>query len=205
MKTSIISYGAGNVLSVANAFEAIGEDIYLASTPEDIANADRLVLPGVGAAGAVMEALHQKEIDEALTESVRARGRPLLGICVGMQILSDRLHEFGETQGLSWSAGEVREISELGAPRAPHMGWNNVTCGPGSHTFERQLDGKYFYFCHSFAVTGAPDAHIAGTTDYGGSLTAALHFDTVLATQFHPEKSQLDGQRLLESFVDWTP
>ena len=205
MKTSIIAYGAGNVLSVANAFEAIGEDIHLASTPEDIVNADRLVLPGVGAASAVMEALHQREIDEALSESVRVKGRPLLGICVGMQILSSVLHEFGETRGLSWSTGEVRDIRELGAPRAPHMGWNNVTCGSGSRTFERQLEGKYFYFCHSFAVTGAPDANVVGTTEYGSSLTAALHFDTVLATQFHPEKSQLDGQRLLQSFVDWMP
>lgn len=206
MTLSIIDYGAGNVLSVANALDAIGEDAVRARTPEDVLKADRLVLPGVGAAGAVMEALHVSGIDEALHETVRIKGRPMLGICVGMQIVSEVLHEFGETRGLAWSAGAVRDIKELGAPRAPHMGWNGVTCGDdGDGPFRRQLQGKTFYFCHSFAVSDAPDAYIAGVTEYGTALTAALQFGTVLATQFHPEKSQLDGQRLLEAFIDWAP
>lgn len=205
MTLSVVDYGAGNILSVMNAFEAIGEEPVLASTPEALMAADRLVLPGVGAAAAVLEKLRQNGMDQALREAVVDHGRPLLGICVGMQVLATTMLEFGETAGLGWMAGETRDIRELGAPRAPHMGWNQVECGETETAFHRQLHNRSFYFCHSFAVTDVPEELVVATTSYGGSLTAAVGFGTVLATQFHPEKSQLDGQRLLEAFVDWTP
>jgi glutamine amidotransferase len=201
----IVDYGGGNVFSVARAFEAIGEEPVPVSTPEAIGEADRLVLPGVGAAAAVREALRARGIDGALRETVVDRGRPMLGICVGMQILARRLHEFGETEGLGWVDGDVRNIREAGAPRSPHMGWNTISAADAPPAFRRTLDGKSFYFCHSYAVDGAAKDDIAAMTEYGGDLTAALAFGTVLATQFHPEKSQINGQRLLEAFVDWTP
>ncbi|MEQ8711290.1 MAG: imidazole glycerol phosphate synthase subunit HisH [Rhodospirillales bacterium] len=205
MTLSIVDYGAGNILSVMNAFEAIGEEPVLASTPEALMAADRLVLPGVGAAAAVLGKLRQNGMDQALREAVVDQGRPLLGICVGMQVLATTMLEFGETAGLGWMAGETRDIRDLGSPRAPHMGWNQAECGAAETPFHRQLHNRSFYFCHSFAVMDAPEAFVVATTSYGGSLTAAVGFGTVLATQFHPEKSQLDGQRLLEAFVDWAP
>ena len=205
MTLSIIDYGAGNILSVMNAFEAIGEEPVLVSTPEALASADRLVLPGVGAAGAVLAELRRDGMDEALREAVVHHGRPLLGICVGMQVLATTMLEFGESAGLGWIDGETHDIRELGSPRAPHMGWNEVKCDEAETPFHRQLHNRSFYFCHSFAVTGAPADIIVARASYGSDLTAVLGFGTVLATQFHPEKSQLDGQKLLEAFVDWTP
>jgi glutamine amidotransferase len=205
MTLSIIDYGAGNILSVMNAFEAIGEEPVLVSTPEALASADRLVLPGVGAAAAVLAELRRDGMDEALREAVVNHGRPLLGICVGMQVLATTMLEFGETPGLGWVDGETHDIRELGSPRAPHMGWNQVNCGEAETPFYRELHNRSFYFCHSFAVTGTPADIIVASAFYGADLTAALGFGTVLATQFHPEKSQLDGQKLLEAFVDWAP
>lgn len=201
----IVDYGGGNVFSVARAFEAIGETPVLVATPEAISEADRLVLPGVGAAAAVLDAIRARAIDGALHETVIGRGRPLLGICVGMQILARRLHEFRDTDGLGWVDGEVGNIRDLGAPRSPHMGWNTVSASRAPAPFRRALDGKSFYFCHSYAVSGVPDDDVAGVTEYGSELTAALAFGPVIATQFHPEKSQINGQRFLEAFVDWAP
>jgi glutamine amidotransferase len=152
-----------------------------------------------------MAGLREKGLDHALAEAVREKARPMLGICVGMQVLATRLHEFGVTDGLSWVAGEVRNIGDSGAPRVPHMGWNSLEAPDAPADFQRVLAGKSFYFCHSYSVTGADAATVAATTGYGGNLTAALAFDTVIATQFHPEKSQINGQRLLEAFVDWMP
>ena len=201
----IVDYGGGNVFSVARAFEAIGETPALLSTPDAIAAADRLVLPGVGAAAAVLDAIRARGLDSALRETVIGRGRPMLGICVGMQILARRLHEFGETDGLGWVDGEVGNIRAMGAPRCPHMGWNTVSAARVPAPFRRALDGKSFYFCHSYAVSGTADGDVAGVTEYGGEIIAALAFGPVIATQFHPEKSQINGQRFLEAFVDWAP
>ena len=207
---AIIDYGAGNLDSVRKALVHVGAEAVIARTPEDVLAADRLVLPGVGAAGEAIARLRRSGLDEALTEAVRVRGRPFMGICLGMQLLAERLHEFGDHAGLGWIAGEAVPLGGLTtAPvRIPHMGWNRVeVADKAEDLFWQVRGGREFYFAHSFSLclAGGGDA-LAATTEYGGvPLVAAVLDGTVFATQFHPEKSQVNGERLLGAFVDWKP
>lgn len=209
MKIGIVDYGAGNVRSVMNAFTLLGEDPIVVHRPEEIGQADRLVLPGVGAAGEAMARLRQSGLDQALDETVRRKGRPLLGICLGMQLLADRLLEFGEHKGLGWIDGEVVDIRACtDAPdlRVPHMGWNQVAPAPaGRDIFDAIMGSHEFYFAHSFTLRTDDADVVAARTSYGTDLVAAVCKDTVFATQFHPEKSQVSGERLLSAFLEWNP
>ena len=207
---AIIDYGAGNLDSVRKALVRVGSETAIARTPEDVLAADRLVLPGVGAAGEAIQRLRRSGLDEALTEAVRVRGRPFMGICLGMQLLAERLHEFGDHAGLGWIAGEAVPLSSLiAAPvRIPHMGWNRVEVADEAEDLFLEVRGRReFYFAHSFSLRLADgEDAMAATTEYGGvPLTAAILDGTVFATQFHPEKSQVNGERLLGAFVDWKP
>ena len=208
---AIIDYGAGNLNSVRKAVEFVGGDASIARTPDEVLAADRLILPGVGAAGEAVARLERTGIDQALGEAVRQRGRPFMGICLGLQLLAERHHEFGEHRGLGWIRGEAVSLDGLvSAPaRVPHMGWNRVraTAAAGD-LFGRIRGGGEFYFAHSFTLRPAAgeEGVLAATTDYGGvSLVAAVIRETVFATQFHPEKSQVNGERLLAAFLDWKP
>jgi len=208
MRVGIVDYGAGNLASVANTVCAAGGDPILARTPEEVLSADRLILPGVGAAGAAMENLRARGLDGALRHAVRDKARPMLGICLGMQLIARRLYEFGEHEGLGLIEGEVRSLSEVpqAGPRIPHMGWNAVTPLEAAAPFLDRVKGRReFYFCHSYTLLGCPDTCIAARTEHGASLVAAVRDGTVFATQFHPEKSQINGQRLIEAFLGWTP
>ena len=207
--TALIDYGAGNLRSVANALAAAGagaDGVAVTSDPDVVRRADRIVLPGVGAFRACIEALGAVPgLIEAMTERVSQGGVPFLGICVGMQLLATRGVEFGVTAGLGWIDGEVRRIDAADpAIKVPHMGWNDVVPMARGGAAGLVVPGEA-YFLHSFHFAVADPAAIAATTDHGGALVAAVAKDTVLGVQFHPEKSQGYGIALLTRFLAWKP
>ena len=206
----LIDYGSGNLHSAAKALQAAARaapnppTVVTTDDPHLIAAADRLVLPGVGAFRACMEALAARPgVIEAMTEAVRARGRPFLGICVGMQLLATRGLEFGEVAGLDWIPGEVAVLTP-GDPQAkvPHMGWNTLRAGTPSPLIE---DGEDLYFTHSYAFRPADPAAVTASTDHGGRFAAAVQAGNVAGVQFHPEKSQAAGLALIGRFLAWAP
>ncbi len=216
MNVAIIDYGSGNLHSAAKAFEraageaGTGQRILVTSDPEEVRSAERIVLPGVGAYADCWAGLAAVEgMREALEESVRRRGSPFLGICVGMQLLSERGYEYRVTEGLGWVKGNVRMIEPRDASlKIPHMGWNTLTCRR-SHPILDGIpageDGWHAYFVHSYALTeGKPDELVA-EADYGGPITAIVARDNVAGTQFHPEKSQKLGLKLIANFLRWRP
>jgi len=179
-------------------------DIIVTADPDMVARADRLVLPGVGAFAACMAALSARDgLIAAMTEAAIGRGRPFLGICVGMQLLADRGLEFGETAGLGWIGGDVARLTPSDpAAKIPHMGWNALE-GLGAHPLLRGVrEGAEMYFTHSFAFTPADRSHVIATVDHGGRFAAAVARDTIMGVQFHPEKSQIQGLRLLANFLE---
>jgi imidazole glycerol-phosphate synthase subunit HisH len=213
---AIIDYGSGNLHSAAKAFEraarehGLAEPIVVTSDPDDVRRADRVVLPGVGAFADCRRGLDAVPgMVAALEESVCARGRPFLGICVGMQLMAERGREYVVTPGLGWIAGEVDRIapSDPGL-KVPHMGWNTLN----AYRAHPLLDGiavgpqgLHAYFVHSFHLRPAERADLIAEADYGGAVTAVVGRDTMVGTQFHPEKSQRLGLRLIANFLQWTP
>ena len=208
---ALIDYGSGNLRSAEKALikaaQALQDSptIIVTGDPEVVARADRIVLPGVGAFAACMAALTSRDgLVEALTEAVQGRGAPFLGVCVGMQLLADRGLEFGVTPGLGWIPGEVRRLAP-GDPAAkvPHMGWNDIE---GDHPLFRDLGPEpHMYFTHSFAFHPDDPADIVAWTDHGGRFAAAVARGPVMGVQFHPEKSQGLGQKLLSHFLEFRP
>ena len=201
--TALIDYGAGNLRSVANALRvAGGEGVVVTADPDVVRRADRIVLPGVGAFRACVEALRAVPgLVEAMAERVQVGAVPFLGICVGMQLLATRGIEFGVTPGLDWIGGEVRRIAVTDpAIKVPHMGWNDVA----PRTSSLILPGEA-YFLHSYHFVPDSGHDVAAITDHGGGLVAAVARDTVLGVQFHPEKSQGYGLALLADFLAWKP
>lgn len=204
----IVDCGSNNLASVVNAFRAAGADPAIARTPEEVLAADRLVLPGVGSAAHAAARLASTGLGAALTDRVRRQGRPLLAICVGMQVLAETLSEHGRSDGLGWIPGEARPLRDLVAKsvRVPHMGWSTLTPTPGfADRLGRFWGAPTYFFCHSFAITTSMPGTIAATVDLGADIVAAVQFDTVLGTQFHPERSHVNGLRLIEAFLSWTP
>lgn len=204
---AIIDYGRGNVRSVYNALDYIGVDAEITDDPAVIDNASHILLPGVGAFGDAVEALHARGLPEVLHRNVIENGKPFLGICVGMQVLAATGFEHGEHAGLGWLDASVRRI-EPGPDclKIPHMGWNQVDLVSGHPLFAGfRPETLVFYFVHSFAVTTDDTDKILGTCDYGAPFVCALAWDNIVTTQFHPEKSQDSGIELLENFVDWDP
>jgi glutamine amidotransferase len=207
MKTTVVDYGAGNLRSIMTALCRADADPEVASDPDAVRRAERVVLPGVGAAGAAVESLRERGLVEAL-DAFRASGRPFLGICVGMQLLADELLEFGSYRGLGWIRGVVDQIGagdgDKGV-RVPHMGWSEIALtdrqSPLLGTSRRD---RFFYFCHSYRLVGDDGVAVASVT-HGTSFTCAVAFDNVFACQFHPEKSHVAGQKLLERFLEWAP
>ena len=217
MTTAIIDYGSGNLRSAAKAFEraaaenGIADPILVTSRPDEVAKAERIVLPGVGAFADCRRGLAAVPgLEAALVEAVMARGRPFLGICVGMQLMAERGREFETVEGLGWIAGEVVAIEPAGSPgdpplKIPHMGWNELSpCG--AHPVLAGLPaGTHAYFVHSFELRPARSGDILAETDYGGPIAAAVGHDNLIGTQFHPEKSQMAGLRLIANFLRWRP
>ena len=207
---ALIDYGSGNLRSAEKALVRAAEGkarIVVTHHPEIVAAADRVVLPGVGAFAACMAALAARDgVIEAMEEAVLKRGAPFLGICVGEQLMAARGHEFGVTPGLGWIDGDVRPI-QVSDPhlKIPHMGWNNLT-GVGDLPVLAGLKaGAPVYFTHSYAMFPTDEAHVAAWVDHGGSFPAAIARDNLAGVQFHPEKSQAVGLRLLADFLEWRP
>ena len=213
MKVAIIDYGSGNLRSAAKAFErAAVEDgiavrVEVTNEPEAVARADRLVLPGVGAFADCRRGLAAVPgLEAALRETAITRARPFLGICVGMQLMADRGREFETIAGLGWIAGEVVPI----APRdptlkIPHMGWNEIEPRAPHPLLAGLGAGAHAYFVHSYHFRLAEPADLVAVTDYGGLLTAMIGHGNLAGTQFHPEKSQEAGLRLIGNFLRWRP
>lgn len=212
----IIDYGSGNLHSAAKAFERAAREgetasrIIVSSDARDVAAADRIVLPGVGAyADCKRGLLAVPGLAEALTHAVREQGRPFLGICVGMQLMATRGLEFEVTEGFDWIPGEVRAITPTDATlKIPHMGWNNldvVKSHPLLDGIATGPSGLHAYFVHSFHLAAANREDVVAETDYGGPVTAIVARDNVVGTQFHPEKSQRLGLALVANFLRWQP
>ncbi|MCC0009324.1 MAG: imidazole glycerol phosphate synthase subunit HisH [Hyphomicrobiaceae bacterium] len=213
---AIIDYGSGNLHSALKAFERAARECgsaskaVLTSDPGVVAKADRIVLPGVGAFGDCKRGLQSVPgMREALDETVRVKARPFLGICVGMQLMATRGLEHGVTEGLNWIAGEVVHIKPADeALKIPHMGWNTldvVTPHKLLDDIPTGRDGLHAYFVHSYHFVTKDEANIVARTDYGGPLTAFVAKDNMAGTQFHPEKSQTLGLKLIANFLSWAP
>ena len=197
----IVDYGAGNMHSIARALEHVGASVRVSDDPALLAEAQAIVLPGVGSAGAAMAQMSAKGLDEAIRRATDA-GKPFLGICLGMQLLADH-HAEGEVDGLRLFRGEVRRIPR--GPKVPHMGWNVVTPRvEGLPIFAQIPQQSYFYFAHSYYVEPHEQAGVAATTDYGSPFCSVIVTERVWGTQFHPEKSGQVGLQLLTNFVRWT-
>lgn len=209
MRVALIDYDSGNLHSAEKAFQLMGRDagaqIVVTSDPDVAARADRIVLPGDGAFPACREALgHVDGMAEALRDAVLGRGVPFMGICVGMQMLASVGHEYRETPGLDWIAGEIDAIAVPGL-KVPHMGWNDLVIDRPHPVLHGISTGDHAYFVHSWQFQVADPAHRLAHVDYGGPVTAVVGRDNIIGTQFHPEKSQAVGLRLIANFLGWKP
>ncbi len=209
---ALIDYGSGNLRSAEKALARAAREsgnaqaIHVTASPDDAARAERIVLPGVGAFADCMRGLSSiPGMIEALEDAVHKRGVPFLGICVGMQLLADVGREFGDHKGLGWIAGEVIKIAPgAAALKIPHMGWNALTITQPHPLLAGIESGAHAYFVHSYAMR-ARDADVFARTDYGGPIASVVAHGNIAGTQFHPEKSQAVGLRLLANFLAWTP
>lgn len=216
MHVAIIDYGSGNLHSAAKAFERASADsdtglaVMVTVDPDAVLAADRVVLPGVGAFADCRSGLLGVDgMIEALTEAVREKGKPFLGICVGMQLMATRGLEHGETPGFDWIGGEVRAIEPADPSlKIPHMGWNTldmVNPHPLLEGIETGAEGLHAYFVHSYHLVAEARADIVAEANYGGPVTAMVARDNLAGTQFHPEKSQTLGLALIANFLKWRP
>lgn len=209
MKVALIDYDSGNLHSAEKAFQLmgreVGADVVVTSDPDMAARADRVVLPGDGAFPACRAALGEVDgMAEALREAVLSRGVPFLGICVGMQMLATTGHEYRETAGLDWIGGQVTAIDAPGL-KVPHMGWNDLVIDRPHPLLDGIATGDHAYFVHGWQFRTADPAHRLAHVDYGSAVTAVVGRDNIVGTQFHPEKSQAVGLRLIANFLRWTP
>jgi glutamine amidotransferase len=210
--TVLVDYEAGNLHSAEKAFQRMAAEtgagpVLVTDRPEDVARAERIVLPGDGAFPACKAALAARPgLIEALDEAVQRRGVPFLGICVGMQLLADRGLEYAETPGLGWIGGTVGPIAPADpALKVPHMGWNDLVLDRAHPLLDGIATGDHAYFVHSYQFRVTDPADLLAHVDYGGPVTAIVARGPVAGTQFHPEKSQATGLRLIANFLRWRP
>jgi imidazole glycerol-phosphate synthase subunit HisH len=202
MAIVIVDTGVANRHSIRNALEYIGCEVELTAEPERIRNADKIVFPGVGAFAAGMRSLRARNLIEPLREQAIEQRKPILGICLGLQMMAEAGEEDGEHAGLGWIAGRVRRLAP-GDPglKIPHIGFNAVSWRATSRLFAGLPQPADFYFVHSYWLDTEPEL-VCGTVEYGGAFTAAVEHDNIMGVQFHPEKSQAAGLQLLRNFVN---
>jgi glutamine amidotransferase len=201
MKLVIVDYGMGNLRSVEKALERLGSPPIISSKAEDLAEADGLIVPGVGAFGDAMQELERLELVEPLRAKVR-EGVPLLGICLGLQILFEESEEAPGVAGLGLVRGKVRRFVLPPNFKIPHMGWNSLSLSPSSRLFRGIPENAHVYFVHSYFVDPVDPQVIAARSDYGGPFTAAIEQGNLFGVQFHPEKSQAIGLRILANYTE---
>ncbi|WP_299740346.1 imidazole glycerol phosphate synthase subunit HisH [uncultured Roseobacter sp.] len=212
MLTAIIDYESGNLHSAHKAFERMaretdGGDIVVTGDADVVAKADRIVLPGDGAFPACMAELKgHSGLYAAMVEAVEVKGRPFMGICVGMQLMATFGREYRDTKGLDWVGGEVTQIlPDDPTFKVPHMGWNDLILDAPHPVFEGIATGDHAYFVHSYHMAVSNPAQRLAHVDYGGDVTAVVGTGTMIGLQFHPEKSQSAGLRMIANFLNWWP
>ncbi|MEL7011708.1 MAG: imidazole glycerol phosphate synthase subunit HisH [Pseudomonadota bacterium] len=212
MTTVIVDYESGNLHSAEKALqrmakEADAGDVLVTSDPDRIRRADRIVLPGDGAFPSCRAALFDhRGVFEAMEEAVKTAGRPFMGICIGMQMLASRGMEYEETPGFDWIAGEVRALEPSDPTlKVPHMGWNDLVLDAAHPVLDGVSTGDHAYFVHSYQFHVVDPAHRLAHCDYAETVTAVVGDGTVIGTQFHPEKSQKTGLRIIANFLRWAP
>ncbi len=199
---NIIDYGMGNIQSVKNAFEILDCKVEVIDKPQDLSNADGIILPGVGAFANAISNLEERQLVHPLQDAVLEKGIPLLGICLGMQLLADSSEERGISKGLSFIPGKIKKIPELKGYRLPHVGWNEVEVQNEQPLFKDIDTNSSFYFVHSYRFE-CEKKYISSITDYGQKITASVQKDHIFGVQFHPEKSQKKGFYLINNFIGY--
>ncbi|MDO8602549.1 MAG: imidazole glycerol phosphate synthase subunit HisH [Candidatus Omnitrophota bacterium] len=200
----IIDYGMGNLRSVQKAFERFCSNVIVSRSAKDIQKADKIVLPGVGAFKVAMDELEKRDLVGPIKDSIK-NGRPFLGICLGLQLLFSESEEGGKIKGLDIIKGKVKRFREQRGLKIPHMGWNNIKLNAKCSRLKAMNEiksGSYMYFVHSYYAAPKDKKVILCETDYGGNFTSGIHKDNVYGFQFHPEKSQGAGLKIIENFVD---
>lgn len=209
--TVIIDYQSGNLHSAEKAFqrmarEANAGEVIVSGKPEDVARADRIVLPGDGAFPACRRALGEEALFEAMVEAVEQKARPFFGICIGMQMMATWGREYEDTKGFDWIGGEVVHIEPSDPSlKVPHMGWNDLVITGAHPVLDGVSTGDHAYFVHSFHMKVTDPAERLAYAEYGGEITAIVGRGTMVGTQFHPEKSQSAGLRMISNFLTWAP
>jgi glutamine amidotransferase len=196
----VVDYGMGNLRSVQKGFEKVGGRAVISRDPSEIRTAERLVLPGVGAFPECMRNLTRLDLVEPILEFVRS-GRPFLGICLGLQLLFDESEEFGPHEGFKLIPGKVKAFDRNMGLKIPHMGWNRVSFRQKAPIFKGIEDGSFFYFVHSYYVAPEDPSDVAAESEYGITFTCAVARENIFAVQFHPEKSQDNGLKILSNFT----
>ena len=200
---AIVDYGVGNLFSLKSSLISVGADVTVTSDPDVLRAADKIILPGVGAFGDAIKKLRESGLDRVIIDEAK-KGKHLMGICLGMQLLLDRSFEYGEHEGLGLVPGEIRPISDVipADLKIPHIGWNYLTFGKEKHPIFKYLnEGDFVYFVHSYYGANCAD-YVIARTEYGAGLTAAVARDNVCGCQFHPEKSGSVGLSILKAFCE---
>lgn len=201
MLVVVVDYGVGNLRNVTKALEFLGCEAKLTSDPDEVVKAEKLVLPGVGAFGAGMENLRRLNLIEPIKDAVK-RGTPLLGICLGLQLLFEESEEMGQHEGLKLVRGKVVRFPEIDGIRVPHMGWNSIRIRKREPLFAEVPDRSMVYFVHSYFPVPEDGSVVAATTEHGVEFVSAIAVDNIFGTQFHPEKSSQVGLQILRNFVN---